>query len=398
MKNSDIAVKVHDLYKSFDLPENRTTSIKQMFVSVGSKKRKLRQDVIRGIDFEVKKGDFFGIVGKNGSGKSTLLKILAGIYSPDKGAVLIDGNLTPFIELGVGFNPELTGRDNVFLSASLLGFTRAQTEEMYDEIVDFAELGEHMDKKLKNYSSGMQVRLSFSIAVKARNDILIFDEVLAVGDEAFQRKCSDTFERYKAEKQTIILVTHDMSSVKKYCNRALLLDEGIIKTIGEPAIVSNSYVSINNDAVDSSGELTKPNTDSIQIKVSLSDEDNITRKRFNYKQTARVHIDLGDMDTRNIESVGVTLVKNTGEHVTGLNCRTNEQLNWQKTHKLSLDIKLKVFPGRYYLVVEAFSEPGKVYAGEYKGPSFIVSEDTSVDWSGIVELEHGWKNEIKETA
>jgi ABC-2 type transport system ATP-binding protein len=201
--SDEIAIKVHDLHKSFDLAENKSTSVKQLLVNIGKKNKKKRQKVLDGIDFEIKKGEFFGIVGRNGSGKSTLLKLLAGVYTPDKGAIEVHGNLTPFIELGVGFNPELSGRDNVYLSASLLGFTRKQIDEIYNDIVDFAELHEHMDKKLKNYSSGMQVRLAFSIAVKAKNDILIFDEVLAVGDEAFQRKCFGVFEEYHRNKQTV---------------------------------------------------------------------------------------------------------------------------------------------------------------------------------------------------
>lgn len=242
MKHNDIAVRVTNLSKSFDLPENRIGSLKQWFVNLAKANKKKRQVVLEGITFDINKGDFFGIVGRNGSGKSTLLKILAGVYVPNNGAVELFGGLTPFIELGVGFNPELSGKDNVYLSASLLGYSRKAVDDMYDEIVDFAELHDHMDKKLKNYSSGMQVRLAFSIAIKAKNDILIFDEVLAVGDEAFQRKCNDYFSQIKQDKeQTVILVTHSMDAVKKYCNRALLLRDSKIIMIGSPDEVANEY-------------------------------------------------------------------------------------------------------------------------------------------------------------
>ncbi|HSX05571.1 MAG TPA: ABC transporter ATP-binding protein, partial [Candidatus Saccharimonadales bacterium] len=205
MKN--VALAVRGLHKEFVLPQYKRNSVKQAFVNIVKRNGKTIQKVLDGVDFEVYKGDFFGIVGRNGSGKSTLLKILAGVYTPTAGDVELHGGLTPFIELGVGFNPELSGRDNVFLNGALLGFSRPEMRAMYDDIVAFAELGPFMDQKLKNYSSGMQVRLAFSIAIKAHSDILIFDEVLAVGDEAFQRKCLDVFERYKAEGQTIILVT-----------------------------------------------------------------------------------------------------------------------------------------------------------------------------------------------
>lgn len=246
MDNSEPAIRVTDLHKDFLLPSHRNTTLKQAFVSLAKKNEKIMQHVLNGVSFEVKKGEFFGIVGRNGSGKSTLLKILAGVYFPTSGKVDINGELTPFIELGVGFNPELSGRDNVFLNGALLGFSRKEMAAMYDEIVAFAELEEHMDKKLKNYSSGMQVRLAFSIAVKAKNDILIFDEVLAVGDEAFQQKCLDVFMEYKNNpSQTVILVTHGMEQVEKFCTRALLLDGGKIKHIGDPKVVAKKYRLLN---------------------------------------------------------------------------------------------------------------------------------------------------------
>ena len=185
--SDEIAIKVENISKTFKLPHEKTNSIKGAFVNFYRRNRTYeKQEVLKDISFEVKEGEFFGIVGRNGSGKSTLLKMLAGIYSPSKGSITINGKLTPFIELGVGFSPELTGRENVYLNGSLLGFNRQEMDEMYDEIVEFAELEKFMDQKLKNYSSGMQVRLAFSIAIRVKSDILVLDEVLAVGDEAFQ--------------------------------------------------------------------------------------------------------------------------------------------------------------------------------------------------------------------
>src|SRR6185312_8467854 len=184
------------------------------------------QHALKDISFEVKKGEFFGIVGRNGSGKSTMLKILAGIYQPTKGGVQKSGKLVPFIELGVGFNPELSGRENVFLNGALLGFSRKEIAAMYDEIVAFAELEKFMDQKLKNYSSGMQVRLAFSIAIRAKSDILLIDEVLAVGDASFQQKCFDYFYKLKQDKRTVVFVSHDMGAVERFCDRAVLIDNG----------------------------------------------------------------------------------------------------------------------------------------------------------------------------
>jgi ABC-2 type transport system ATP-binding protein len=189
MDNDDVVIEASDLQKTFLLPHEKTTSIKGAVVNFYRHNRAFeKQHVLKGISFQIKKGEFFGIVGRNGSGKSTLLKILAGIYAPTEGHIRVEGKLTPFIELGVGFSPELTGRENVFLNGALLGFSRKEMNAMYDDIVAFAEIERFMDQKLKNYSSGMQVRLAFSIAIRADSDILVLDEVLAVGDAAFQRK------------------------------------------------------------------------------------------------------------------------------------------------------------------------------------------------------------------
>ncbi len=240
--SNNIAVKVDHVSKFFRLPTEATQSLRTSLVNrfKGIKGYK-EQHVLKDISFEVEKGDFYGIVGRNGSGKSTLLKIISEIYIPEKGKVTIDGKLVSFIELGVGFNPELTGRENVYMNGAMLGFSTEEVDDMYDDIVEFAELGEFMNQKLKNYSSGMQVRLAFSVAIKAQGDILILDEVLAVGDEAFQRKCNDYFKDRKESGKTTILVTHDMGAVKKYCNKAVLIENGLVKAIGNPDDVANQY-------------------------------------------------------------------------------------------------------------------------------------------------------------
>lgn len=240
--SNEVAIKVEHVSKSFRLPIESTSSLKRTMVNYFKGIKGYReQQVLRDISFEVNKGDFLGIVGRNGSGKSTLLKIISQIYMPEKGSVTINGKLVSFIELGVGFNPELTGRENVYLNGALLGFSVQEIGEMYDDIVEFAELKDFMNQKLKNYSSGMQVRLAFSVAIQAKSDILVLDEVLAVGDEAFQRKCNDYFMQAKKEEKTIILVTHAMESVRKYCNKAIMIDQGKIMIAGSPDDVANQY-------------------------------------------------------------------------------------------------------------------------------------------------------------
>ena len=242
IENNQVAIAVRGVSKSFRIPLDGNSGIKQKILNAFKHKKGHRDFTpLNDISFEIKKGEFFGIVGRNGSGKSTLLKTIAGIYSPDAGYVKVEGLLVPFIELGVGFNPELSGRENVFLNAALLGFSRQETQDMYCEIVDFAELNDFMEEQLKNYSSGMQVRLAFSIAIRAKGDILLLDEVLAVGDSAFQQKCFDYFADLKKEKKTVILVSHSMSAVQKFCDSAVLIDKGLIVYQGSSEEVAKRY-------------------------------------------------------------------------------------------------------------------------------------------------------------
>lgn len=328
---ANVVLKVNHVGKSFKLPTEHSNEIKQVFINWtrGIKGYKV-QHVLRDISFEVRRGDFLGIVGRNGSGKSTLLKLISGIYTPNKGSITVRGSIVPFIELGVGFNPELTGRENVYLNGAMLGFSEKQIDAMYDDIVDFAELRDFMDQKLKNYSSGMQVRLAFSVAIKAQGDILVLDEVLAVGDEAFQRKCANFFGKVKDDpSKTVILVTHDMSAVRRYCSRAIMIDGGKIVDQGDPDDVADSY-SLENISSDPNARRAlkemKKNRDSY-IKVEFDSEQVLNpnetlRATIKYKSTTdrpafvRVSlqcngVDIMSIDTQN-DKGGVT--KDRREH------------------------------------------------------------------------------------
>jgi len=247
MISDQSAIRVHDLHKEFLLPHEKISSLKSLFTKAFNANRSFeRQRALRGVSFDIKQGEFFGILGRNGSGKSTLLKMIAGIYQPTKGQVSVHGKLVPFIELGVGFNPELTGRENVYLNGAILGFDSKQIDANYAKIVEFAELEDFMDQKLKNYSSGMQVRLAFACATVAETDILIVDEVLAVGDADFQKKCFTYFKKLKNTGKTVVLVTHDMGSVREYCDRAILIEEGVIVQEGDVGKVTRAYTELFN--------------------------------------------------------------------------------------------------------------------------------------------------------
>jgi ABC-type polysaccharide/polyol phosphate transport system ATPase subunit len=231
--------------KAFRLPHQRYHTLKERALHPF---RSSTYDVLQAvddIDIQISRGEFFGIVGRNGSGKSTLLKCLAGIYRIDHGDLTVYGRLSPFIELGVGFNMDLTARDNVLINAIMLGLSRKEARERFDDIIAFAELEEFLDLKLKNYSSGMLVRLAFSVAIQVDADILLIDEVLAVGDASFQQKCYEEFERLKRSDRTIVFVTHDMSAVERFCDRAMLIERGKMIEIGEPGRIAKSYRQIN---------------------------------------------------------------------------------------------------------------------------------------------------------
>jgi ABC-type polysaccharide/polyol phosphate transport system ATPase subunit len=235
------AIEVTGVSKTFRIPHEPRTYFKEYFVHPFRRTTYERNEALKDVTFSVESGEFFGIIGPNGSGKSTLLRILAGIYVPDVGHVRVHGLLSPFIELGVGFDLELTARDNIRMNGTLAGLTKRELDERIEEILAFSELERFVDQKLKNYSSGMLVRLAYSIAIQIPFDVLLLDEVLAVGDEAFQEKCFATFERFKREGKTVVFVSHALGLVERFCDRCLLLQSGAVHAIGPPEDAIDLY-------------------------------------------------------------------------------------------------------------------------------------------------------------
>lgn len=255
-----MAIEVRELEKTFRIPSHRITSFKERAVHPFTpiEYRELR--ALRGLSFDVREGEFFGIVGRNGSGKSTLLKVLASIYRADAGRIRMAGRLAPFIELGVGFNPELTARENIVLNGVMMGLSQREARRRLDAVLDFGELREFVDLKLKNYSSGMMVRLAFSVMIQADADILLIDEVLAVGDAAFQQKCTNVFHEMRDAGRTVVLVTHDMTTVQGFCHRAMLLEEGELAYIGDPEEAAREYLRLNFEGADGEDGQAKDTT------------------------------------------------------------------------------------------------------------------------------------------
>jgi ABC-type polysaccharide/polyol phosphate transport system ATPase subunit len=240
-----IAISIEGVSKTFRLPHQQYSTLKERVLHPFRSTGYDELHAVKDVTLQIAEGEFFGIVGRNGSGKSTLLKCIAGIYSVDRGRLSIGGRLSPFIELGVGFNMDLTARDNVVINAIMLGLSRRQARARFDEVIAFAELEEFIDLKLKNYSSGMLVRLAFATAIQVDAEILLIDEVLAVGDAAFQQKCFEEFFRLKREGKTIVFVSHDMYSVERFCTRAMLMERGDVIQIGEPREIGRAYHKLN---------------------------------------------------------------------------------------------------------------------------------------------------------
>jgi ABC-2 type transport system ATP-binding protein len=361
----DVVIRVDGVSKDFVLPHEKVNSVKGLFTNITKLKGsgKETQHALKDISIDIKKGEFFGIVGRNGSGKSTLLKIMAGIYQPNSGAVHIQGKLVPFIELGVGFNPELTGRENIYLNGALLGFSKKEVDVMYDSIVEFAELERFMDQKLKNYSSGMQVRLAFSMAVRAEADILLIDEVLAVGDADFQRKCYDYFKKLKKHKKTVVFVSHDMSAVREYCDKAMLIENNAILTIGSTTKVTQEYTKLFADGHTVTTQDKKDNNRWGDQKAKITDiTADVKKDKIVIYQTVTA------IDYIEDPIVGFRIRNLAGEEVTG----TNTKVEGQKIPSIKASQKIRL----------TWSLPNVFSNGQYSIDPSILYQDglTVADW------------------
>jgi ABC-type polysaccharide/polyol phosphate transport system ATPase subunit len=387
------AVVIKNLYKTFELPHEQHSGIKQRLVSVFRGKRGYEtQKVLKNVSFEIERGDFFGIVGRNGSGKSTLLKLLAGIYAPDKGLVQVNGSLTPFIELGVGFNPELTGRENVFMNGALLGFDRNQMTVMYDDIVEFAELEKFMDQKLKNYSSGMQVRLAFSIAIRAKSDILLIDEVLAVGDERFQQKCFEYFESLKSDpEKTVIIVTHDMESIRKYCTKVMVLNYGDHIFTGGTEDAVNVYHELNATTASDMDAVDKYEPKYLD-HITVSNM-SVTQKNKHGHVSAnnpiQVRLDLKKID--GVGGVGVAIFeKTTNSYCYATNTFIDNVKISDNTISLVINSPDYLLPGNYFCKVGIFgSRDTQVLEFFDNVVEFVI--DGSTEKQGFMSLNTEWR-------
>ena len=243
-QKSEYAIQVKNLYKDFKLNSDKTRTLKEKVLFFKRNKVE-RLTILKNINLDIKKGETVALIGTNGSGKSTLLKLMTKIIYPTKGSITVEGKLTSLLELGAGFHPDFTGRENIYFNAAIFGLTKQEIDRRLNEIIEFSELGDFIDNPVRTYSSGMYMRLAFSVAINVDADILLIDEILAVGDQHFQDKCYAKLNELKQnENKTIVIVTHDLNQVKKLCDRAVWIRNGEIEIDGNPKEVISKYLEI----------------------------------------------------------------------------------------------------------------------------------------------------------
>lgn len=395
---SDTAIIVKNLNKTFFLHDDRKSTLRALFSSFFSQGKTREFKALNDINFEIKRGEFVGIVGRNGSGKSTLLKILAGIYNSDKGSTIkIRGTMVPFLELGVGFNPDLSGRENVFLNGTILGMTRSFLEQKFDEIVDFAELRSFIDVPVKNYSSGMMVRLAFSIAIQSNADVYLLDEILAVGDENFQKKSASVIQRLKKEGKTILYISHNMDSVKAYCDRALLIDRYELKMDGNPYLVTEEYRRINEVAVpEQKVETEKDRWGSRDVeifKIEIKDDNGKVVNEFTNRGNVNIELSYRiNKEGHNELNFGIGIYRQDGMHITGTNTDNNRFTPSANSGKLRYSLSNEyLLDNDYAITVAVFdsitNETLDYHSNRYQFRIRMNNKD-----QGAVSLPCKWEN------
>ena len=390
------AISVGNLSKTFKLPHEQYHTLKERALHPFRPRTFDLLRAVRDVSFEVAPGDFFGIVGRNGSGKSTLLKCIAGIYSVDSGDLQIRGRLSPFIELGVGFNAELTARDNVIINAIMLGLSRKEAIARFDDILAFAELEEFVDLKLKNYSSGMYVRLAFATAVQVDADVLLIDEVLAVGDANFQQKCFDEFTRLQDEGRTIVLVTHDMASVERFCTGAMLIERGEVVDIGDASSIARQYNAQNFRAVrmehgGDDAELPPENPDAQVVSARFETPDGEIALTSSQGEQCLISMEIHFRTVQENPIIAAALLNESGQVAFSTNTDAQHMASGRFEAGSVANVKLNfvnyLSPGRYRLIASvARAGLGADVIDANHSTSIIVMPDKP--GGGLTDLPH----------
>jgi ABC-type polysaccharide/polyol phosphate transport system ATPase subunit len=385
------------VWKSYRIYHQRSHTLKEKVLS----RRNMYEDfwALRGIDLEVPEAATFGIIGANGSGKSTLLKTMAGILTPNRGTVTVHGSVSPLLELGTGFHPELTGRENVFLAGSLLGRTRADVAREYDAIVDFAGIEAFMDSPVKNYSSGMYARLAFAVAISVDPEILIVDEVLSVGDEAFQLKCYERVAKLRAEGRTVVIVTHGLETIRSLCSEAAWVDEGVVRTSGSALDVVTTYLKdVHGDSrYDHDWSHTGNRFGSGEaeiLDVAFLDGDGFPAPVYRTGQTMMVRIAYRSLEPLGDVSCGIAVYRtDNGSYLFGQNSlEAGIDLGEKASGTITFTVpRLPLLQGSYSVTVALHKMGKKIYDFHDRRYSFLVVQDPTLpEEAGMVHVESHW--------
>ncbi len=359
-QNKKIAVEAKDVWENFRIYHHRNMSIKDTLVRL---RRSIYEEfwALKGVSFSVEKGETFGIIGANGSGKSTLLKCIAGILAPAKGEIKVTGKISPLLELGAGFHPELSGRENVYVNGAILGMTRKQIDERFDDILAFSELEAFIDTQVKFYSSGMYIRLGFAVAVYSDPDILLIDEIMAVGDENFKKKSFDKMREFKEAGKTIILVTHDMATASRFCDRLIFLKDGVVEHKGEPKKVVRDYV---NSALRDEKSSESGTKELVLNNVKIQNDKGLVSKRFSAGETIEITADFKIKKPIKNPIFGIAIHDQQGNLSFGTNTKLINASTGSVNGSGSISFRLNNLPmidGKFYVTIAATSENDETY-------------------------------------
>ncbi|RJQ33030.1 MAG: ABC transporter ATP-binding protein [Actinobacteria bacterium] len=385
-QSSKIVIEIKDLWESFRIYHHKSMTLKDTFVRL---KKSAYEEfwALKGVSFKVFKGETLGIIGENGSGKSTLLKCISGILEPSKGCIKVKGKISPLLELGAGFHPELSGRENIFINGAILGLTKKQIQERYDKIVAFAELEDFIDTQVKFYSSGMYIRLGFAVAIFADPDILMVDEVLAVGDESFRKKCFDKIKEFQKMNKTIIIVTHDMGSAYRFCDRLVLLSKGKINKEGKPKEIVRNYV---NSVIEDEKFSEKGSKDIVLTKVELFDENETKQTNFSPGDNLVISITYNAKTAIKNPIFGFAIFDQQGNHCFGTHTKYKglniPEVNGVGLIRFKLD-SLPMLNGKFYLTVAAINESNDIYHELKNCLSFEVTSSNDDEGTLYIPVE-----------
>jgi len=388
-------VSVEHVSKHFRIPHEVRDTLKENILNFLRKIEYEEYHALNDINLKIMPGEFVGIVGKNGSGKSTLLKIIANIYQPTSGKIKVNGTIAPFLELGVGFQPELSAKENIYMNATLLGLDRKVIQERFNEIIKFAEIEKFVDLKLKNFSSGMRSRLAFAIAKEADADLYLVDEVLAVGDEQFQKKCLDVFYQWKAQGKTLLFVSHNPTLVTELCERALLLEKGKQIAVGPAHQIMDEYHKITNTSQPHIESKPSFSESPLTVKsVDFYNEEGSQKQNFKTGETFIARITYEAKQRVHNPVFGVAIHRTDGVHVTGPNTKTSSFSINELEGKGTVDCVFhnnSLLGGTYQLTASIFDYPC-VYPYDYQERKFLFTIEKNRDNQyGLVEVPVTWR-------